>query len=218
MSIVNLPGGDPSSRESRDGRQCRPLTSLPTLVGDLIYLREVNENDGDAIVRLLADPVVTQHQLRPPPRTREEVAAWIRLMHDRRSEGRVLCFAITFPDADRLVGLCQLNVPGGADEVEWGWLLETSVWGTGVFGDVTRLLCAFARAHFGATALVARVHKNNRRAVAALVKIGSTLRDSDDTTMTWTTSTAVKPSAGARSAVGTDPLPPDSESVGEHRR
>jgi RimJ/RimL family protein N-acetyltransferase len=198
MSIANIPepSGNRHGRASSNPVARRPLTGLPTLAGAAVHLREVSLEDVDAITTLLADPRVTEHQLRRPPEGRDAVAEWIRLMHRRRAEGAVLCFAVTLRDAHDLIGLGQLSVPDGASDVEWGWLLKRTAWGSGVFADLAAVLCGFAKAHFGVSEVTARVHVANGRAAGALRKIGSELRSTADSTMVWTTATAAECHSG----------------------
>jgi len=192
MSIANAGGFEaPRDRDGRDGRSDPRIGALPILLGDTVRLREIGTCDRDALAQLLADPRVTEYQFRPPPRTGAEIDGWIRLMHRRRTENAVLCFGVVPRAGDTLIGIGQLSLAAKAAGVEWGWLLDPSAWGSGAFADLTSVLRRYARAHYGAHELLARVHVDNRRAACALQKIGSVLRSVVGATMTWTTTTLV---------------------------
>lgn len=182
----------PVATSGNEGRRTYPLEDLPILAGERVLLREVRDADLEEIVSLLEDPRVTEPQLRPPPRTAEEVHAWIRLMQRRRTQGTVFCFAVRLLPDRRLVGLGQLAVQEGQPHVEWGWVLNPAVWGSGIFLDLARVLCGFAREHLDANELVARVRIDNHRAAGALAKCGSTVRSSDEGATTWRTTAAVE--------------------------
>lgn len=161
--------------------------SLPELRGALVVLSEVSAEDCVGFVRFLAIPEVSRHT-NPPPNSVEAVEAWIRLCQRTRSEGTRATFAIRSASTKAIVGVAQVIQPEDLTAPEWGWSLEPSVWGTGVFQEVTTLLRRFARDSFRAAELIARVSPANTRAEQALRKIDSRLV-ATGTENIWSTST-----------------------------
>lgn len=42
---------------------------------------------------------------------------------------------------------CALSMPDPTAGVEWGWLLDPALWGSGVFPDLASVLRGYAQAH-----------------------------------------------------------------------
>jgi ribosomal-protein-alanine N-acetyltransferase len=158
---------------------------VPPLRGDVTTLREVAVSDVYTLFTLFSDPAVRAY-MAPPPPTTAKFAGFVVWSHQQREQGHGLCFGIVPDGMTAAVGILQvrcLDSPGSS--AEWGFVLSPHFWSTGVFFDAADLLVEFAFRTMHIDRLEARIALRNRRAHAAVQKLGaqpeSTLETSSDT-------------------------------------
>src|SRR5215475_4627238 len=146
---------------------------VPPLSGDLTTLREVEAADVYTLFTLFADPAVTAY-MAPPPPTLAKFAGFVEWSQQERAQGRGICFGIV-PDGMRAaVGILQVRgLDSTSADAEWGFVLSTHFWSTGVFSNAARALVEFAFATLQLERLEARIASRNRRAQAAMQKLGA---------------------------------------------
>ena len=155
---------------------------VPSLDGDLTTLREVAASDVYTLFTLFSDPAVTAY-MAPPPPTLARFAGFVEWSHQQRAQGRGVCFGIVPDGMTAAVGILQVRgLDSTSSEAEWGFVLSAHFWSTGVFSDAANVLVEFAFTTLRVTGLEARIALRNRRAQAAMQKLGarfvSTLADS----------------------------------------
>jgi RimJ/RimL family protein N-acetyltransferase len=129
--------------------------------------------DAAVLVPHLMDAALRRH-VTAGPDTIAEFRDFTRWAKAKRRRGQLYCFAIIPPGAVTPAGLIQLwpSDPGGAT-AEWGIVIGRAFWGSGLFTAATALLFQFAFDTLGVVRLEARTTTANRRANAALRKIGA---------------------------------------------
>ena len=157
---------------------------LPPLRGDLITLREVAVSDVYALFTLFSDPAVSAY-MAPPPPTLAKFAGFVAWSLQERKKGRGLCFGIVPDGMTAAVGILQIrSLDPASSSAEWGFVLSSHFWSSGVFVDAANVLVEFALTTVGVDRLEARIALRNRRAHAAVQKLGarpeSTLASSSD--------------------------------------
>jgi RimJ/RimL family protein N-acetyltransferase len=146
---------------------------LPTLHGDLTTLREVAFADVHALFTLFSDPAVTAY-MAPPPPTLAKFAGFVEWSHQQRAQGRGLCFGIVPDGMTTAVGILQLRgLNSTSSDVEWGFVLSAHFWSTGTFAEAADVLLEFTFTTLRAKRLEARIAQRNRRAHAAMQKLGA---------------------------------------------
>ena len=158
---------------------------VPPLRGELTTLREIAVSDVHTLFTLFADPAVTAY-MAPPPPTIAKFAGFVVWSHQERERGRGLCFGIVPDGMSAAVGILQVRCPDATvSTAEWGFVLSAHFWSTGVFSDAADALVEFAFTTMHIDRLEARIALRNRRAHAAVRKLGarpeSTLESSSDT-------------------------------------
>ena len=151
----------------------RWTAQVPRLKGGLTTLREIDAADVYPLFKLFSDPAVTSY-MAPAPPTLAKFAGFIQWSHEQRSEGRGVCFGIVPEGMDVAVGIVQVRrLEGTAAGFEWGFVLSTYFWSTGIFSDAATTLadCAFTTMRIDR--LEARIASNNHRAQAAMRKLGA---------------------------------------------
>ena len=145
---------------------------LPLLRSNLTTLREVAVSDVHTLLTLFSDPAVTAY-MAPPPPTLAKFAGFVEWSHQQRAQGHGVCFGIV-PDGMRAaVGILQVRLESTLSDAEWGFVLSTHFWSTGVFSDAANVLVEFAFTTMQLERLEARIALRNRRAQAAVQKLGA---------------------------------------------
>jgi len=146
--------------------------AVPTLRGDFTTLREVAASDVYTLFTLFSDPAVTA-SMAPPPPTLAKFAGFVEWSHQQRAHGHGVCFGIVPDGMTVAVGILQVRLEPSLADAEWGFVLSTHFWSTGVFGDAANALIDFAFTTMGVERLEARIALRNERAHAAMQKIGA---------------------------------------------
>jgi [ribosomal protein S5]-alanine N-acetyltransferase len=145
---------------------------VPHLRGERTTLREVDPSDCYPLFALFSDPAVTAY-MAPPPPTLAKFAGFIEWSYQQREEGRGVCFGIVPEGMEVAVGILQLRMDPALSGAEWGFVLSTHFWSTGVFSDAANALAEFAFTRMRLERLEARIAARNRRAHVAVEKLGA---------------------------------------------
>ena len=152
-----------------------PLTGwrakLPVLRATGVSLRELQQSDAASLHSRLTTEQVARF-ISPPPTTVDAFADFIRWSHIRRAEGKYVCFGIVPDGCDAAVGIFQIQLRTH-ETPEWGFVLGSEFWGTGVFVEGAVALMDFAFNVIGLERLAARAAVDNGRGNGALRKIGA---------------------------------------------
>jgi RimJ/RimL family protein N-acetyltransferase len=71
------------------------------------------------------------------------------------------------------VGILQVRLEPASSDAEWGFVLSSHFWSTGVFADAANAVVEFAFTTMHVERLEARIALRNRRALAAVQKLGA---------------------------------------------
>jgi [ribosomal protein S5]-alanine N-acetyltransferase len=145
---------------------------VPLLHGDLTAIREIAPSDVHTLFTLFSDPAVTAH-MAPPPPTLAKFAGFVEWSHQQRAQGRGVCFGIVPDGMTAAVGILQVRLDPAFAEAEWGFVLSAHFWSTGVFADSANVVLDFAFTTLHVEHLEARIALRNRRAHAAVQKLGA---------------------------------------------
>ena len=142
------------------------------LHGNLTTLREVAASDVSTLFNLFSDPAVTAY-MAPPPPTLAKFAGFVEWSHQQRAQGHGVCLGIVPEGMATAVGIFQVRLEPTLSEAEWGFVLSSHFWSTGVFADAANVLAEFAFTTMHVERLEARIALRNRRALAAVQKLGA---------------------------------------------
>jgi [ribosomal protein S5]-alanine N-acetyltransferase len=145
---------------------------LPPLHGDLTTLREVAASDVYSLFTLFSDPAVTAY-MAPPPPTLAKFAGFVAWSQQQRAQGHGVCFGIVPDGMTAAVGILQVRFDPTISGAEWGFVLSTHFWSTGLFADSVNPLVEFAFKTMRVERLEARIARRNQRAHAAVQKLGA---------------------------------------------
>jgi len=145
---------------------------VPPLHGELTTLREVAASDVYTLFTLFSDPAVTAH-MAPPPPTLAKFAGFVEWSHQQRAQGHGVCFGIVPDGMTAAAGILQVRLEPASSDAEWGFVLSTHFWSTGVFADAASVVAEFAFTTMRVERLEARIALRNRRAHTAVKKLGA---------------------------------------------
>jgi len=145
---------------------------VPPLRGELTTLREIAASDVHPLFTLFSNPAVTAY-MAPPPPTLAKFAGFVEWSHQQRAKGRGVCFGIVPEGMTAAVGILQVRLDPELSGAEWGFVLSNHFWSTGVFVDAANALVGFAFTTLLVERLEARIALRNRRAHAAVRKLGA---------------------------------------------
>src|SRR5687768_18410247 len=133
---------------------------VPVLRGDLTTLHEVDASDVHTLFAVLSDPAVTAY-MAPPPPTLAKFAGFVEWSHQQRAKGQGVCFGIVPDGMTTAVGILQVRLEPRLSDAEWGFVLSTHFWSTGVFSDAANALVEFAFTTLHVERLEARIAQRN---------------------------------------------------------
>lgn len=146
---------------------------LPSLIGNLVTLRELRLSDAPALFSALSSEQVSRF-ISPPPATVEGFERFIGWAIRQREAGQHVCFAAVPHGSDTAIGLFQVrSLEPAFGTAEWGFAIASEFWGTGVFADGAHLTVDFAFEVLGVHRLEARAALKNGRGNGALRKLGA---------------------------------------------
>jgi len=148
---------------------------LPALAGAGVTVRELRASDASSLYALLTTEEVARF-ISPPPKTVQAFEQFIMWSHIRRAQGHYVCFGIVPDGEDAAVGIIQIQLT--ADEPpEWGFVMGSPFWGTGLFVEAATAVLDFAFRHMGLEQLAARAGVDNGRGNGALRKVGAVRKE-----------------------------------------
>jgi len=146
---------------------------LPVLSGHGVTLRELRVSDAVSLCALLTTEEVARF-ISPPPTTVKGFGRFIQWAHRQRAAAQYVCFAVTRTGTDTAIGIFQLRALGDTfSTAEWGFVLGSPYWGTGMFAAGADLVLDFAFGTIGVQRLEARAAVRNGRGNGALQKMGA---------------------------------------------
>jgi RimJ/RimL family protein N-acetyltransferase len=146
---------------------------LPTIRGENVTLREVQESDAEALLAMLTTEEVAEF-VSPLPRTVDGFSGFITEARHERTLGSSFCFAVVPDGYEDAMGLFQVRqLEPGFGSAEWGFAIGSPFWGSGLFLKGAKAVINFSFGVVGVHRLEARSIVSNGRGNAALRKVGA---------------------------------------------
>jgi ribosomal-protein-alanine N-acetyltransferase len=185
MSMLHNEGDEPTGSlppPSPETLRRAWRTLPPTLRGRGVVLREVEPDDAEPLLALLAREEVVRVSA-PGPAGLDDLARLIGEARVERADGRGLCLACVPESARTPAGLFRLRrLEPQFSSTEWEFVIAPEHWGRGLFFSAAPLVIDFVFDVLQANRLEARAAVHNGRGAGALRKLGAVqeavLRDS----------------------------------------
>ena len=146
---------------------------LPVLAAKNVTLRELRLSDAPSLLAMLNTEEVARF-ISPPPTTVEGFERLVIWALNEQRAGRYVCFAVVPAGMDVAVGIFQVRqLDSTFTNAEWGFVMGSSFWGTGIFVDGAKMVLDFTFNELGVHRLEARAAVRNGRGNGALRKLGA---------------------------------------------
>lgn len=132
-------------------------------------LREMDEGDAEAVLRLNLHPDVFLFTTDPPFKNVEEAITFIRNYDEYRKHG-LGRWAVELKKSGAFIGWCGLRYLPEEEETDIGYRFLPEYWGQG-YAVETALRCIQYGFEMGLKRIVARVHKENLRSIRVSEKL-----------------------------------------------
>lgn len=153
--------------------ETRPYMRQPFLVGDLIYLRVLEESDvNDVYLSWLNDHEVSRYLVVGIfPSTADDVRRWVTSFEDRT---KAVAFAIVDKTTNQHIGNVTLYDINWVDRTaEWGTMIgRKEYWGKGYGTEARRLMIGYAFQRLGLRKITAGNVADNVASIESNKKLG----------------------------------------------
>lgn len=165
--------GGPGDPDPRGTRVSVVKDALPTLRGERVSLRQLREEDADALFRVFSDPEVTRYWSSPPMTDRIEARALLAEIDTLREEGTLLQWGIVEAGGGSVVGTATLaDINREHRRAELGFALRRGLWGRGLASEAVSLLLDQAFGAMGLHRIEADTDPGNQSAMRLLERLG----------------------------------------------
>ncbi|MEM9953133.1 MAG: GNAT family N-acetyltransferase [Chloroflexota bacterium] len=150
------------------------FSEFPDLETDRLVLRQITDQDADAIFALYSDPAVLQFLSIPPVKTIDEARDTISFFHDLFQQKEAIQWGIRADDV--LIGICDAHTFDYDNrKMDIGFTLLPSVWGRGYATEATLAIIKWSFEAFDLHRIQADCTDGNIGSERVLLKCGFTL-------------------------------------------
>jgi ribosomal-protein-alanine N-acetyltransferase len=146
------------------------FTSFPVLNTERLTLRQLSNNDIEALYKIRSDETVNRYIDRPKETTVDKVKAFILKINEDIKQNKCLYWAICLKDNPNLIGTaCLWNFTDDMT-AEIGYELSPGFHGQGLMNEVLECILDYSFNVLGLKKLEAFTHKDNIKSIRLLEK------------------------------------------------
>jgi ribosomal-protein-alanine N-acetyltransferase len=151
------------------------FSQFPTLTTNRLLLRQIREEDAEALFAIFSDEEVMQFYGSEPHRSLDDTREWIRKVQERYARREALRWGITLKGEDTVIGTCSFH-HFGADfrRVETGYDLNRAYWRGGITTEAMSAVLTYGFSELGLHRIEAIIDIANERSKGLLLKLGFT--------------------------------------------
>lgn len=150
-----------------------PPTGIPRLRGDRVVLRGFREDDLDDFYVVHSDPAVMRYWSFPAWTDISQATEYFASARSGCDPERLLCWATTLADTDRLIGGVTLFAINSAQQrAEIGYVLGSAHWGLGYAQEALSLVLDFAFGTLGLRRVEADIDPRNASSCKLAERLG----------------------------------------------
>jgi [ribosomal protein S5]-alanine N-acetyltransferase len=139
-----------------------------------LVLREIREDDWEAVHEYGSDPEVVKYMLFGPNSLDDTRAFIERALANQKAQPRLSYnFALITKNDDKLIGSCELRIENvGSKEGEIGYILNRKYWNRGYMTEAAIKAVSFGFEQLGLHRIFATCHPANKGSYHVMEKIG----------------------------------------------
>jgi [ribosomal protein S5]-alanine N-acetyltransferase len=140
-----------------------------------LSLREFQEDDSEALARVISDPETMKFY--PAPFDRSGVEEWIVRNRRRYEESGHGLWAMVLKASGEMIGDCGLTVQNvdGVDEVEIGYHVRRDYWGQGLATEAAKACRDYGFEHLPVERIISLIRPENLPSCRVAEKNGMTV-------------------------------------------
>ena len=147
--------------------------AVPTLFGDIVYLRELTEDDVPAWFARASDPESAVLAGDPIPESIEMGVQWLQRHRERFRQHAGIRWAIVPKGSTDSVGTIGLTITSKAERIaELGIVIGRADWGKGIGTSAAQVVTGYAFSTLGLAEIQAEVLQRNLASRRLLEKLG----------------------------------------------
>ena len=150
------------------------FTPFPLLKTERLLLREITDNDADAIFALRSDPVVMQYIDRPLATSLAEALAFIKTLADALASNNGITWGISLKEVPgELIGFCGYwRFVKEHYRAELGYSLLSTYWRKGIMKEALNKIIPFAYDGLKLHSIEAKINPGNIASANILESVG----------------------------------------------
>ena len=146
---------------------------LPTIHGERVVLRWLEDDDVDDLLGIFGDPEVMRYWSSPPLADRTAAAALLAEIREFFARHTLYQWGVALPDEGTVIGTCTLtSFHAESARAEIGFALGREHWGRGYMSDAVAALLDYAFGPLGLRRLEADVDPRNGPSLRLLERVG----------------------------------------------
>ena len=145
---------------------------FPALETNRLILREITEQDTEAIFKNYSDPEVAKWFFEHPLSDIEQAREFVRAFKAEFVQGGGLTWVIEHKQLSACIGTCSCALLESGDRVEMGFDLAKEHWNKGLMSEALSSIIEYGIDTLGLSTIEAHAYSTNARALRLLSKLG----------------------------------------------
>lgn len=147
--------------------------TLPTLEGERVRLRWLEQRDVPRLFEIFSDPTAMRYWSSPAQTEQAQAQELLDAIHQSFRERSLFQWGVARRSDNLLIGTTTLfDMRAEHRKAEIGYMLDRPFWGQGLMQEALRLYLQFAFGTLGLNRLTADVDPRNDRSITILERLG----------------------------------------------
>lgn len=142
---------------------------FPLIAAERLLLKKVEMSDVNEIFYLRSNEKVMKYIDRPPAKSLEEAAEFIKKITELEANNEAVTWAITIKENPKLIGtICYWNIQKEHYRAEVGYVLHPDYWGKGIMQEAFTKILNYGFKVMDLHSIEANVNPNNKASIRLL--------------------------------------------------